>query len=189
MQNIYERKWGNEICLEIATWRKNVDHTSRFNGHFLSSFFTFVSFRSTSKMAVHQGSNERGRRPSNPALLRFNIPDRNQGWSGQFRRRQTNRSSLQDHENSPHIQAGQTLDWSPVHRFHCPEQLQRAWSPHSVHLHGSPHIFQSVLLRGEGRGGHGFYKHSRLVLVGSHHHDNRGLWWYFAHNWTGKISR
>ena len=44
-----------------------------------------------------------------------------------------------------------------------------------LHVHGRPHLLHPVLLRREGREGHQVRVHPGRRLVGSHHHDHRGV--------------
>ncbi len=56
------------------------------------------------------------------------------------------------------------------HSLHSEKQLQRAWPPPSLLGHGRPRLLLPLLLRREGRAGHGLLQHTGLRRVARLHH-------------------
>ena len=94
-----------------------------------------------------------------------------------------------DHENYENFQIGPSFHRPSIYCLYLEKQLQGTGSSNVVFGHGRPYIFLTMLFRGKRRGGHCFFFHSGIILVGYYYYDHCGVWWYFAYNRSRQNSR
>ena len=123
-----------------------------------------------------QGCHELHRPAGHPTLLRVTHAARIQQKHRTVPKRTQGRSNIQGHEDHAHSQTGQTLHRTSVARLHAATELQGTRSTDDVPCHRHPRLLQSRLFRREGRKEHRLPLDTGDFLVGSHHHDDRGLW-------------
>ena len=138
------------------------------------------------QVAIFQGCHECDRLIGHPALLSLSLPDGIQPLIGVFPRSAADGASLPNHASHANPQTSQALHRAPKLGLHHTKQLPRIGSAPAFRCHGSAHLFQSSLFCRTRRKGHSLQFHPSHLLVGSHHHDNRGLRRHDACNPLGK---
>ena len=81
-----------------------------------------------------------------------------------------------DHENYENFQIGPSFHRPSIYCLYLEKQLQGTGSSNVVFGHGRPYIFLTMLFRGKRRGGHCFFFHSGIILVGYYYYDHCGVW-------------